>query len=161
MDTSIFKPNATLGKVVGELKKLSKDLTKNDHVIIVGGPGNSLDRDLNDKIENDMDNIAKNSTHTNVGFVGLLDCHDRPHVSKWVRSANMRLEHALWSADRSHIGLIDVSSLNKNDHTRHGLHSNSRGKEKIEQLISNEIMCKPDTGKIPVITGLRARPFFR
>jgi hypothetical protein len=71
MVTNIFKPNATLGNVAGELKALSKDLTKDDHVIIVGGPGNSLGRDLNYKTENDMDNIANNSIHTNVGFVGL------------------------------------------------------------------------------------------
>jgi hypothetical protein len=54
---------------------------------------------------------------------------------------------------------MDVSSLNRNDHTRHGLHLNSRGKEKLVQLIANEIRCKLDTGKIPVITGVRARPF--
>jgi hypothetical protein len=91
-----FKPSATLGNVVGELKALSKHLTNDDHVIIVGGPGNSLDRDLNYKIENDMDDIAKNSIHTNVGFVGRLDRRERLHMSKWVRSANMRLQRALW-----------------------------------------------------------------
>jgi hypothetical protein len=95
MVTNIFKPNATLGNVVGELKELSKDLTKDDHVIIVGGPGNSLGRDLNYKIENDINSIAKNSTHTNVGFVGLLERHERPHMNNWVRSVNMRLERAL------------------------------------------------------------------
>ncbi|KDR16343.1 hypothetical protein L798_10058 [Zootermopsis nevadensis] len=113
MVTNIFKPNVTLGNVAGELETRSKDFTKDDHVIIVGGPGNSLDRDLNYKIENDMDNIARNSLHTNVGFVGLLECHDRPHMSKWMKSANVRLESVLWYADRSHIGLIDVSSLNR------------------------------------------------
>jgi hypothetical protein len=70
----------------------------------------------------------------------------------------MRLKRALWSADRSHIGLIDASSLNRNDHTRHRLHLYSRGKEKLVQLTANKIRCKSDTGKIPVITGVRARP---
>jgi hypothetical protein len=41
---SNFKPNAILAKVVEDLGKLGKDLTKQDHIIIVGGPGNSLDR---------------------------------------------------------------------------------------------------------------------
>jgi hypothetical protein len=159
MVTNIFKPNATLGNVVGELKELSKDFTKEDHVIIVGGPGNSLDRDLNYKIENDINSIAKNSTHTNVGFVGLLERHDRPHMNKWVRSVNIRLERALWDIDKTHIGLIDVSSLNRYDHTRQGLHLNLRGKVKLVQIIANEITCKPDTGKIPVITGVNSRPF--
>jgi hypothetical protein len=64
MVTNIFKPNATLDNVVGELKAP-------DHVIIVGGSGNSLDSDLNYRNENDIDNITKNSTPTNIGFVGL------------------------------------------------------------------------------------------
>jgi hypothetical protein len=39
---SIFKPNSTLAKVVEDLRKLSKDLTKQDHT--VGGTGNSLNK---------------------------------------------------------------------------------------------------------------------
>jgi hypothetical protein len=80
-------------------------------------------------------------------------------MNNWVRSVNMRLERALWDMDKTHIALIDVSSLNIYDHTRHGLHRNSRGKGKLVQLIANEIRCKPDTGKIPVITGVNSRPF--
>jgi hypothetical protein len=41
---SIFKPNVPLAKVVEDIGKFGKDLTKQDHIIIVGGPGNSLDR---------------------------------------------------------------------------------------------------------------------
>jgi hypothetical protein len=37
--TTIFKPNAAIGNVAGDLKVLSKELPKEDHVIIVGGPG--------------------------------------------------------------------------------------------------------------------------
>jgi hypothetical protein len=117
----IFKPNAALGDVVGVLRALSKDLTKEDHVIIVEGPDNSLERDLNYQTEKDLDNTAKNSRHTNVEFVRLLGQHDQPHMNRWVRSVNMRLEHALWTADKSHIRLIDVPSFNMYNHTRHGL----------------------------------------
>jgi hypothetical protein len=39
MLTNIYKPHAMLGNVVGELKALSKDFSKNDHVIVVAGPG--------------------------------------------------------------------------------------------------------------------------
>jgi hypothetical protein len=47
----------------------------------MGGPGNSLDRGQNNKTENNIDNTAKNGTHTSVGFVGLLKHHNRPHMS--------------------------------------------------------------------------------
>jgi hypothetical protein len=62
MVTSIFKPIATIDNVVGELKGPN-------HVITVGGPGNSLDSDLNYRIEIDIDNIAKNSIHTSIGLL--------------------------------------------------------------------------------------------
>jgi hypothetical protein len=69
MVTNILKPNATLDNVVGELKG-------SDHVITVGGSGNSLDSDLNYRTEIDTDNIAENSIHTNTGFVGHPECHN-------------------------------------------------------------------------------------
>jgi hypothetical protein len=53
--TSMFKPNAALD-VIGDLQALNKDLTKEDHVIIVGRPCNSLEKDLNYQPEKDMDN---------------------------------------------------------------------------------------------------------
>jgi hypothetical protein len=74
-------------------------------------------------------------------------------------SVNMELEHALWTADGSHIHLIDVSSISRYDHTRHGLHLNSRGKEKLVHLIADGIRCVPETGRIPVISGVYSRPF--
>jgi hypothetical protein len=77
----------------------------------------------------------------------------------WVRGVNMELERALWTADKSHISLIDVASINRYNHTRHGLHLNSGGKEKLVHLIADRIRCGPETGKIPVISGVMARPF--
>jgi len=39
---SIFKTNAPLANVIEEVRKFGKDLTKEDHIVIVGGSGNSL-----------------------------------------------------------------------------------------------------------------------
>jgi hypothetical protein len=38
-----LKPNASLAKFVEDLRKLGKGVSKQDHILIVGGPGNSLD----------------------------------------------------------------------------------------------------------------------
>jgi hypothetical protein len=40
--TNIFKPNAPLENIVEDLANLRKDLTKKDHIVIVGGPGKKL-----------------------------------------------------------------------------------------------------------------------
>jgi hypothetical protein len=62
----IFKPNAPLAKVVDDLGKLGKGLTKKDHIVIVGGPGNSLDRNQYYSVEKDVNFIAERTTNTNV-----------------------------------------------------------------------------------------------
>jgi hypothetical protein len=55
---SIFKPNAPFAKVV-DIRKLGKGLAKQDHIIIVGGPGNSLQRNYHYSIENDLNFIEE------------------------------------------------------------------------------------------------------
>jgi hypothetical protein len=49
-----------------------------------------------------------------------------------------------------------LSSLDRYDHTRHGLHLNPGGKGKLVQLTADRIRCN---SKIPVTTGARSRPF--
>jgi hypothetical protein len=45
LKSSILKPNASLAKFVEDLRKLGKGVSKQDHILIVGGPGNSLDNE--------------------------------------------------------------------------------------------------------------------
>jgi hypothetical protein len=92
--TSIFKPNADLSNVTGDIENLCKGLNKEDQVVIVGGPGSSLDRNLNYQIEKDISDIAQKTSHTNVKFLGLLWRHDKPWINRWVRDVNLRLERS-------------------------------------------------------------------
>jgi hypothetical protein len=57
--TSIFKPNANLSNVTEDIGNLCKGLTKEDQVVIVGGAGNSLDRNLNYHIEKDIATLPR------------------------------------------------------------------------------------------------------
>jgi hypothetical protein len=108
---SIFKPNAPLANVVENLGKLGKDLTKQDRIVVVGGPGNSLDRNYNYSIEKDINYIAERTTNTNVEFVNLFQRHDKTWMNGRVRSMNLRLDWALMRRDMSHIGIIDAASI--------------------------------------------------
>jgi hypothetical protein len=168
------KLNAAFGDVVGDMIAWNKDLTKEDHVVIVRGLGNNLERGLNYQTENDLNNSTINNRHinvvrfmiftamtilimffwvqstcglvgkasaltmetacfsktlastnqstqwlnpkehnldTNVVFIGLMGQCDLPNMNKWVSSVNMRLEHALWTANKSRIWLMDVTIL--------------------------------------------------
>jgi hypothetical protein len=89
--TSIFKPNAPLANVVEDPRKLGKNLTKRDHVVIVGGPGNSLNRNYHYSIEKDINFIVEKTSNTNVGFVGLFRRHDKPWMDRKAMCMNLRL----------------------------------------------------------------------
>jgi hypothetical protein len=52
--------------------KLGNDLTKRDHIIIVEGPGNSLDRSYHYSLEKGINFIAERSNNTNVVFAHLF-----------------------------------------------------------------------------------------
>jgi hypothetical protein len=75
---SIAKPNAPLANTIEDLGKLGKNITKMDHTVIVGGPGNSLNRNYNYSIEKDINFIAERTANTNTGFVNLFQRHDNP-----------------------------------------------------------------------------------
>jgi hypothetical protein len=91
---SIFKPNAPLAKVVEDLGKLGKGLTKQDHIRSVGRPGNSLDRNQYYSVEKDVNFIAERTTNTNVGFVNLFSRQDKPWINERVGRVNLRLDRA-------------------------------------------------------------------
>jgi hypothetical protein len=46
-----------------------------------------------------------------------------------LRTVNLQFKYALWTVDRSYIGLFSVCSLHMDDHTLHSLHLISRSKE--------------------------------
>jgi hypothetical protein len=77
MMCSIFKPSDPHAKVVADIGKIRKGLTMQDHIIIVGEPGSSLDRNYHYSIENDLDFIAERTSNTTVGFVNLFESNDK------------------------------------------------------------------------------------
>jgi hypothetical protein len=75
---SIFKPNAPLAQIVEDIGKLDEGLTKRDHIITVGGPGNSLERNYHYSTENDLNFIAERTSNNGVEFINLFERHDKP-----------------------------------------------------------------------------------
>jgi hypothetical protein len=104
---SIFKPNASLAKVVEDLGKLGNGITKEDHTVIVRGPGNSLDRNHCYSVEKDVNFIAERTANTNVGLVNLFKRHDKLWMNGRVRRVDLRLDRALMGRDMARIGATD------------------------------------------------------
>ena len=154
--TSIIKLNAPLENVVEDLENLGKD-----HIVIVGGPGNSLDRNFKYLIKKDLNIIARRTNHTNVGFVNLLRRRDRLWMNRTVKSVNLRLDRTLLGQRMSHVGVMDTTTLKRDEFTTHGLHLNWRGKRRLMLLIADGLDGghTSSVSSIPVITHARACPF--
>jgi hypothetical protein len=62
----------------------------------------------------------------------------------------------------SHIGVIDTSSVAREDYTMHGLHLSCRGKKRLMLLIAERVVGGHASGisSSPVIIHARASPFF-
>ena len=158
--TNIFKPNAPLDDVDEYLEKIGNDLTKQCHIIIVGGPRNSLDRNYHYSIERTSTSMQR-SNNTNVRYVHLFWRHDKPWINRKVWNVNIRLDRTLWKCGKSHICVIKTTSFQRGDFTTHGLHLNSRGKKQLTLLTAKSLGDKnvSGTSNIPVITSARASPF--
>jgi hypothetical protein len=99
------------------LRKLGKNFTKRDHTVILGGPGNSLDRNCHCQIEKDINFIAEKTSDTNVRFINLFERHNEPWMNEKVRSVNLRLDQALMGRGTSDIGVIDTASIVREEYT--------------------------------------------
>jgi len=126
-----------LENIVEDLANLGNDL-KEDHIVIVGGSGNSLERNYHYSIEKDLSFIAR-TDHTNVIFMNLLRRHDEPWMNSKVRSVNLRLNRVLLGHGMSHLNVTDTTTIRREEYTTHGLHLNSRGKRKVMLLIPNKL----------------------
>lgn len=153
----ICKPNAMLKDVVSGIKGLTKGYSKDDQVVIIGGGGNSIDRDPSYSIEADLDSISENSKHTNVNFVELFHRYDKPSLRSMVKAVNDKL----WNFSGKHVNfnIVSVNSLRREEFTRHGLHLNSRGKKTLAELVAEELRLNLSNCNrpIPVIVGDSSR----
>jgi len=84
-----LKSNSPLANVIEDLGNLGNKLTKQDHIIIVGGPENSLGRSYHHSIEKHTNFIAERANNTNVGFVNLFCRHDNLCINRKVRIVNL------------------------------------------------------------------------
>jgi spore cortex formation protein SpoVR/YcgB (stage V sporulation) len=74
---SIFKPSDLHANILEDIGNIRKRITKQNHINIVEGPGNRLDRNYHYSIENDVSFITEWSTNNSMGSVYLFEGNDR------------------------------------------------------------------------------------
>jgi hypothetical protein len=85
---SIFKPSDAHANDVKDMGNIHKGHTK-DLIIILGEPGNILDKNCHYSIENDLNFIAEMKSNTSVGSVNLFEGSDKLWMGGRVLSMNI------------------------------------------------------------------------
>lgn len=142
--TSHIYPSAPLQPILnssnGIFQSSCKGLTKDDYVVLCWG-SNEIAKNESNKFINSMKKALHTLQQTNVIVVNVPSRYDllpNSCVNKEIECANMRLNRIC--NDFENVKVVDISNLNREQHTKHGLHLNYKGKtvmtDKIIETIS-------------------------
>jgi hypothetical protein len=109
-------------------------LGKSDAVIVIGGANEVNKNETNIGLKH-LRQLVENSRNTNIMVVTAphrYDLQDSACVNKEIVVFNRKLHKMVKTADNVK---ILQTTLNRNDFTRHGMHLNILGKEKVAKQI--------------------------
>ncbi|XP_047104588.1 uncharacterized protein LOC124740672 [Schistocerca piceifrons] len=137
------KPGAMLNAVVENITTETSQQNKDAHVVIIGG-GNDVYKNKTKTALRCFHNILPKLFQTNIVITNVPVRHDLPLwscVNKEIRHYNSELKKLCGKF--SHVHLIDLSKMSRDEHTKHGFHLNRKGKAKLVSHISK--LCEKDS----------------
>jgi hypothetical protein len=144
---------------VNILESELQGLVKGDVILISGGT-NDIDKPdgkVNELLAKMIQFILKYN-NTNILIINLPHRHDLASsatTNSRIRSYNMKLKH--FTQAFKHVSIVEMSS-ERNNYTRHGLHMNNVGKEKLARQIAYQIeMHNKRTNATGMIIPLHGR----
>ena len=140
----VLKPNCNFNQATEDIIELTKNYTKNDHVIIIGGTNNchcDLHSYYKHGFDCEMNRLKYVKKKTNVNVFEVPNRYDCNKCNINVQKFNTHLKKQCEINSISNISLIN--KLNRNDVTNHGLHLNKFGKKKIAMIIKDTVSNKP------------------
>ncbi|KAG8309336.1 hypothetical protein J6590_088682, partial [Homalodisca vitripennis] len=130
--TVITRPGAPLQHVTSDIEQLTHDFTANDYVVVIGGT-NDVGKKQPNSIVNQLKEVHSFTKHTNLILATLTMRHDKPHLDEQISHINDNLMK--WSTGAEAVSILPLHRLPRHFYTKHGLHLNKLGKEKICQMI--------------------------
>lgn len=138
----VVKPGAPSDIVLRDVASNCESLGSEDCVVLMCGT-NDIARNESSKVVENLDSVLMQLKKTNVVVVNVPVRHD---LGPWsiinteVKMVNQKL-HTL-SEKYPNVELIDVSVLDRDFHTNHGMHLNGRGKDYLAEQISLSVTDK-------------------
>ncbi|KAG8253108.1 hypothetical protein J6590_041890 [Homalodisca vitripennis] len=112
----IFKPNSNLANVVKDIKKLTKNFTKKDTVIIIGGTNDNLVKKEGELIKQ-FQTIVRGMSHTKILVSALPYRHDVPGLNNRIAFINMELQDIL--SKYPDATFLPINNLQRHMYTKH------------------------------------------
>lgn len=134
-----IQPGAPLSAVATPCVRDSESFSVSDSVVIIGGTNDVAKNQANDAIRHMKTTLGK-LIGTKVVVVNIpqrYDLMEQSVVNLEVHKTNDRLKKI---CNKFHnVSLINISNLDRDLHTTHGMHLNKRGKMTLSKLIIDEI----------------------
>ena len=137
--TEYVKPNADLKNITSSMKSEIGNLSKSDVVVLSGC---TLDVARNNTMEglSSVLQFVKNSEHTNVIIVDAphrFDLEASSRVNKEVNTFNRKLNKII--RPYGHTSQLHLN-MQTEHFTKHGMHMNGSGKDRISGFLTSRIM---------------------
>jgi hypothetical protein len=132
-------PGAGLQMITQAAKNEIRSLNHKDCIIIWGGSYDINENESSTGLKH-IRNFTLQNQHTNIIIIPALHRHDLTNsscVNYEIQVFNRKLSKM--TKVMSHVELLDLA-MDKNDFTRHGMHLNLSGKEKVVLLIGQHLI---------------------
>jgi len=149
---SSIKPNGKLHDVLIDAESEALKMTQDDFLLINGGT-NDITSNINiNFIASEIEKVVNKCSNTNIIISALPYRYDKPYLNKLIYQTNNLLKQIC--NKYYHVNFLPLSTINRDDYTKHGLHLNTFGKLKycnsLHQLINQVNSYKDGSAFIPV-----------
>jgi lysophospholipase L1-like esterase len=143
--TGDIHPGAPLHRIAESVCSLKaiKDCSKEDYVFVLGGTNNFSEYSSTREIQifrNCLENIIKECRSTNLIIASIPYRYDTSWDSVENRLIKQANEHTRNICRKHNVHFVDIWSLERKAHTRHGLHLSNFGKNILARKIV-DIVC--------------------
>lgn len=136
---STVKSGARFDKVTHDIKKITKELKEDDHLLILAGT-NNIENTSVVHLMDEINNLITVSKHNNLLLATLPMRHDQPGLALKVSRVNAEIEKL--SMNNPNMKIVPLHILPRHNFTTHGLHMNRRGKRKAAEMVCSLLQQK-------------------
>ncbi|KAG8311951.1 PC4 and SFRS1-interacting protein [Homalodisca vitripennis] len=148
---SYVRPGARFHQVVEEVEEITKNLTNEDHLLVIAGT-NSVETTGVNRLMMDVNSLISSVKHTNLLLATLPMRHDRCELDIKISRVNGEIE-SISELNKSTVKLLPLHLLPRHLFTTHGLHMNRRGKYQVAKMIKELLQRKDIEPEAALLTS--------